>query len=284
MRVFSIQVVRNEADVIAANLRDALRWSARIFVMDNGSTDGTWEIVQRLAAEEPRIVAWKQWDTPFLNGLRGHVFNAFRHEAKEGDWWCMRLDSDEFYIGDPRDVLVRVPTAHHVVCKDSFEFRITQEDADQYTFTGRFEDDRDKLRYYLPLTWREARFFRHRERLTWDERLPFPVHMGIVAREVVPVRHYKFRSPRQLAERAAARARTVEQAATQHGGTHPGLGQWRKLPAHELNDHGRYFARKDLLFDDGTLPLRSQGTMAPHRNKWYARAVMRIMHSTALWP
>ncbi|MDX9750664.1 MAG: glycosyltransferase family 2 protein [Flavobacteriales bacterium] len=284
MRVFSISVTKNEADVIEANLLDALRWSTAIFVMDNGSTDGTWEIVQQVAARHPAVVAWKQWDTPFLEGLRGHVFNAFRDRAMPGDWWCLRLDSDEFHIGDPRTVLARVPAHHHVVCKDSIEYRITREDADEHVFTGRFIDDRDKIRYYLPLTWREVRFFRHRPRLTWDERLPFPRHIGIVARELVPVRHYKFRSPRQLARRSAARQRIVDDAVAAHGADHPGLGPWRKMAAHELNDHGRYYARKDLLFDDGTVPPPVRGTMNAHRNKWYARLAMRALHGTGLWP
>lgn len=284
MRIFSIVVTKNEADVIQANLLDALRWSESIFVMDNGSTDGTWEIVQDLAASHPPVVAWKQWDTPFLNGLRGHVYNAFRHRARAGDWWCMRLDSDEFCIGDPREVLAHIPLHHHVVCKDSIEYRLTREDVAEHQFSGRFDLDRDKIRHYLPLTWREVRFFRHRDRLTWDEDQPFPTHVGIVANEVIPMRHYKFRSPEQMAYRVQARTRVVKEAASQFGNAHPGLPRWGRLSANELNDLGVLHERKDLLFDDGTVPVRTLGAMNAHRNRWYARLYMLAMHGSGIWP
>jgi hypothetical protein len=284
MRVFSIAVTRNEADVIAANLLDALRWSEAIFVMDNGSTDGTWEIVQALAAEHPGIVAWKQWDTPFLNGLRGHVFNAFRHRARPGDWWCFRLDSDEFHVGDPRTVLARVPPWHHVVCKDSIEYRLTEEDLAEHAFTGRFEEDRDKIRYYLPKTYVEVRFFRHRDRLVWDERMPFPTHMGIIAEERVQVRHYKFRGPQQMLQRVQARQQVIEDASRLHGADHPGIARWAHIPADALNDRGVPHKRAELWYDDGTVPIPNAGPMNNPRNRWYARLVMRIMHGLGIWP
>lgn len=284
MRVYSIAVVKNEVDVIAASLRAALAWSEAIFVLDNGSTDGTWEVVQELMREHPAIVPWKRWDTPFHEGLRGCVYNAFRHVAEPGDWWCMRLDGDEFYVGDPRAVLARVPRCHHVVCKDSIEYRLTQEDVDQYEFKGRFEEDRDKIRYYLPLTWREIRFFRHRPGLLWADHSPFPKHIGIVARELVPVRHYKFRSPKQMAHRVDDRKRVIEELVREHGAAHAGMPQWGTAPVEAANDHGRFYRRSELLFDDGTLPVPTRGGMNEYRNKWYVRSMKYVFHGLRIHP
>ncbi len=284
MRVFSISVIKNEADVISASLTDAMRWSERIFVLDNGSTDGTWKIVQALSGTEDRIVAWKRLDVPFHNGLRGHVFNAFKHHAQAGDWWCIRLDSDEFCIGDPRRILDQVPRYHHVVCKDSIEYRLTDEDVEEYEFTGHFDEDRDKIRYYLPKTWREVRFMRHREGLVWHEDRPFPDHMGVISDRVVPMRHYKYRNPEQLARRARARKETIEHSRKMYGAAHPGIAKWAELPATELNDQGQLFKRENLLYDDGTMPLPTEGPANRYRNKWYARWIMRIMHGMGVWP
>lgn len=284
MRVFSISVVKDEADVIKASLTDALRWSAKIFVLDNGSTDGTWEIVQALSEADERIVAWKRLDVPFQNGLRGHVYNAFKHHAEPGDWWCIRLDSDEFCIGDPRPTLEQVPRYHHVVCKDSIEYRLTEEDVQEHHFTGRFEEDRDKIRYYLPRTWREVRFMRHRAGLKWSEDKPFPDHMGVISDRVVPVKHYKYRNPEQLARRAQARQTTIDRSRRTYGAAHPGIAKWAELPLSEMNDHGQLFKRRDLLFDAGTDHPPTHGTSQPHRNKWYVRWLMLFMHGIGAWP
>lgn len=56
MRIYSLCLVKDEADIIEYTLSRAAEWSHRIFVMDNGSTDGTWELVQRLARRLPGIV------------------------------------------------------------------------------------------------------------------------------------------------------------------------------------------------------------------------------------
>src|SRR5687768_11826297 len=108
MRIFGICLVKNEADIIAFSLQKASEWAHKIFVYDNGSTDGTWEAVQELAKTNDKIIPWKSEAKPFRDGLRGEVFNEFRHLAQKGDWWCCRLDSDEFYLDDPREVLSKV--------------------------------------------------------------------------------------------------------------------------------------------------------------------------------
>ena len=44
MKIYSLLVVKNEADIIAHTLTDAARWSDKIIILDNGSTDGTWDM------------------------------------------------------------------------------------------------------------------------------------------------------------------------------------------------------------------------------------------------
>ena len=48
MKIFAIMLVKNEADIVASVLKDAEKWADKIFILDNGSTDGTWEIIQSL--------------------------------------------------------------------------------------------------------------------------------------------------------------------------------------------------------------------------------------------
>ena len=45
-KIYSLLLVKNEADIIRTSILAAAQWSDKVIVMDNGSTDGTWEIVQ----------------------------------------------------------------------------------------------------------------------------------------------------------------------------------------------------------------------------------------------
>lgn len=50
MKIFAIMLVKNEADIVKSVILDAKKWADRIFILDNGSTDGTWEIIQSLGS------------------------------------------------------------------------------------------------------------------------------------------------------------------------------------------------------------------------------------------
>ena len=106
-------LVKNEADIVANVIKDAEKWADRIFIMDNGSTDGTWEIVQSL--KNDIVVPWKQDFRPYSNGLRADVFNEFRHEASDGDWWCFKLDADEFYYDNPKEFLAKMNIQYQAI-------------------------------------------------------------------------------------------------------------------------------------------------------------------------
>ena len=115
MKIFAIMLVKNEADIVECVIKDAEKWADRIFIMDNGSTDGTWEIVQSL--KNDIVVPWKQDFRPYSNGLRADVFNEFRQEASDGDWWCFKLDADEFYYDNPKEFLAKIPKKYSLVAK-----------------------------------------------------------------------------------------------------------------------------------------------------------------------
>ena len=198
-------VVKNEADVIACSLTDACRWSDKIIVIDNGSTDGTWEIVQELASSHPCIVPWLRYEGPFHIGLRAKAFRAFRHELTSHDWWNVRLDADEFYPGDVRAFLSRVPRCCRTVKKTSTDYILTQEDIADNTFTGHFEKDRTCITHALPVKRQERRFMRHSHLLCWSERWRYPHPWGRVYEQCIPVAHYQYRSPQQMAQRFATR-------------------------------------------------------------------------------
>ena len=200
-KIYSLLLVKNEADIIRESLLAAAVWSDKVIVMDNGSEDGTWEIVQELAGQNPRIVAFMQYTGGFHIGLRAKAFRAFRHELSCCDWWCVRLDPDEFFNEDPREFLARIPQQYTAVKKLSTDYILTKEDIETYHFVGDFTIDRAHITHCLPEKRKERRFMRHRPWLVWSEKWRYPHPLGRTAKQCIAVDHYQYRSPQQMERR-----------------------------------------------------------------------------------
>ena len=67
MNIYGLSLVKNEADIIEQSLRAAATWCSRIYVFDNGSDDGTWEMVQQLSLKLLQIIPYKQDFCPYSN-------------------------------------------------------------------------------------------------------------------------------------------------------------------------------------------------------------------------
>lgn len=193
-RIHSILLAKNEADVIEYCLREASKWSDFIYVYDGDSTDDTWEIVNSLKSKQ--IIPFKQDGKVFREGLRAEVFNAYRSNAREGDWWC-QLNTDEFYIDDPVQFLAEVKLNRHVVWGLFVQYYITHGDVAQLDFSGSCEQVLPQLRYHNAC-YAERRFFRHRNRLSWNENDAWPKHLGIAEERLIRFKHYPYRSPKQI--------------------------------------------------------------------------------------
>jgi hypothetical protein len=177
--------------------------------LDNGSTDSTVQLIRELEKASGRVTFAGHTAERFEESLRGLVFNQYRSVASKSDWWC-RLDADEIYIDDPLEFLRSVPRTHHVVYSASFQFYFTDRDAVAWQRdpnTTKSESVEDRMRYFL-CNHSEARFFRHRNRLTW-EKGAFPRHVGIVHPNRIRLKHYQYRSPAQIETRLRVRQETV---------------------------------------------------------------------------
>lgn len=260
MKIFGIMVIKNESDVIESTLRAASTWIDRVFVLDNGSTDGTWDRVQNLASDQ--IVPWKQDFRPFHNTMRAEVFEAFRHEAEPGDWWCHRMDGDEFYVDEPRTFLAAVPRGYHVVYKRSIEYVLTHEDVEEYEFSGDFATDRDKIHYFKPVAHVERRFFKYRRRFSWPTNMETPRHMGVAYPRLITVRHFPRRSPQQIQKRLEMR-HAVPKDERGKPFRHVTETDWREtlLPREET-----YY--DDGHFDFSSMPVKRAVTLSPLARRW----------------
>lgn len=206
MRIHAISLIRDEADIVAQVLRDAATWCDHIYVYDTGSTDGSWEIVQELARDLKQIVPYKRENVWFDDGLGSVVFNHYRSEAEDGDWF-VRLNADEFYPVRPNHFIKeRLRQIESIIYNQVYEFKLTFEEVEGYSSEASIIADRqrpiqERRRFFIPLRYSEPRLFRYRRGMCWLPTLPGPFNSGFVARERIPVQHYPHRDPIQMRRR-----------------------------------------------------------------------------------
>lgn len=99
MTVVGITMVKDEADIIEGTLRHMAGEVDDLVVADNGSTDGTFEILQELKQELPlRVVV-----DPDPAYRQSEKMSALAATAGElGATWIVPFDADELWLADDR--------------------------------------------------------------------------------------------------------------------------------------------------------------------------------------
>jgi len=290
-------VVRDEDDILSQCLAHLLTWIDALYVLDLGSKDSTWEILQNAAVKDRRIIPWKSCPYRFDESLRGYVFDAFRARMRDGDW-VLRLDADEFYqIPPPEFVANHLQPHESCVHLAWYYFRLTSREVQDYE-EGKVaiaEDRRrpiaERRRFYKIPEYAEPRMFRYRASMKWPASRPFPFNAGYVARERIPIRHYPHRDPEQMKKRYRLRATMMQLQAG--AGPHWRLSDWRKdvlrvngvwssateqtEAAEGLSAADGHTAGKLHFWQPGTA-LPSIGSNIEHRSAWPRRTVQRAIH------
>ncbi len=96
-RVFGLMVVRDAADLIEVNLRHHFEAGLeRMLVLDNGSRDGTRELLGELALRLPVDV-----EDDLGPYRQADLTNRLAYEARlQGAEWALPIDADEFFVAD----------------------------------------------------------------------------------------------------------------------------------------------------------------------------------------
>lgn len=272
MKIHGICLAKNEGDLMDHSLREKLTWCDFIYVYDNGSSDDTWAIAQRMAAKEPhRIFPFRSEKRAFCDGLRAAVFNHYRKNARRGDWWC-RADVDELYVDNPRDFLATVPRRHHVVWSVHIQYLFTEIDLARYEKAGICIIPEDLPRHYVA-NYSEPRFFRHRDRLVWEETGSWPLHMGVVTPRRIRVRHYQFRSPSQIEQRLVTRREAAAQG-------------WQHFPHSQAVDWRKKIdSSAELHLDTGDLAFVVDEEAMPRHLDWPLKRMAKLaLHGLGIWP
>jgi glycosyltransferase involved in cell wall biosynthesis len=276
MKIHGMLLVKNEADIIEWSLRESCKHFDHIYVLDNGSEDGTWELVREVARANPQVVPFEVDRSPFSDALRAKIFNRYRQHSEEGDWWC-RFDADEIFVSSPRTLLQDVAGSHSVVWGLFLNYMMTPAEAEK--LLRQSPDSPPKInvtncpRYYRKdYVHSEAMFFKHRHRLVWNQG-SWPSHMGLVSPLRPLVKHFRYRSAQQIMLRLATR-----QSAAAAG--------WPNF-AHEMESSWKekLCSETELWFDadDGNYSIDFRN--APEAREPFSRLLMkRFLHGTRIWP
>ena len=96
MRFHGLMLLRDEEDVIEQCFDHLLSWIDSLYILDLGSTDRTWEIVQDYARRDSRIIPYMHRPIVYSDNLRCVLFDHYRDHFEAGDW-IMKIDADEWY-------------------------------------------------------------------------------------------------------------------------------------------------------------------------------------------
>jgi len=115
--VWAVTVVKDEADIVGHAIRHLLGQGVdRVIAIDNGSTDGTIELLDQIAGEDVRVHVGTDRQAAFMQGRK---VSYLAHLAwRAGADWVIPFDADEFWFapGMPVTDFLRGTSAHIVSC------------------------------------------------------------------------------------------------------------------------------------------------------------------------
>ncbi len=207
MKLNAILTVKNEADIVEESLLFAMKFCHRIYVYDNASTDGTWEIVQSMADRFKEIVIFGQTDQAYKTQLTNRVYNHYCDQYSDQDWWYI-LDAAELLCESP------VPLLEEAAEQGKTNMSVWQA---KFYFTDRdyqHFDDEDVTkpvslrRKYYAINWKAERFFINKPGAVWSEEISgrLPPWANKRFNKAPVCRHYAERTPQQINTRMALKS------------------------------------------------------------------------------
>jgi len=206
MKINAICIVKNEIDIIGESIDNALKFCDNIFIFDNYSDDGTYELLTEKSIKNNRIVIAERSNEIFKNQLRNRIYNRYHNLFEDTDWWYI-LDADELLSEDPKPFLEKADKKkcdHMKIWQAQFYF--TDKDYANFDKENLNLPVSDRRRYYR-IDWKETRFFINRKNNSWPETESgrIPSFCNKIYRKSPICRHYANRTPYQIEMRRKIR-------------------------------------------------------------------------------
>jgi glycosyltransferase involved in cell wall biosynthesis len=111
--IWAISMVKNEVDIIEASIRHCFDQGIdAVLVADNGSTDGTRELIRQLSESLPIILI----DDPILAYEQDAKMTALANGARRlGAKWIVPFDADEFWYAETTSLGDRLRSERNAV-------------------------------------------------------------------------------------------------------------------------------------------------------------------------
>lgn len=203
MKLNAIMTIKNEVDIVEETLLNAMKFCHKIYIYDNHSTDGTWEVLNEMAARFNDLVIVGQTDESEKGLLRKRVYNRYHSEYDAEDWWCF-LGADEQLAESPIKALKRASAASkNTMNVWRAQFYFTDVDYENLENEDTKTPIAQRRRYYA-LNWKAPRFFCNDPIKKWPENTTgdIPSWSSNVSAESLISKCYCQRTPEQMQDSA----------------------------------------------------------------------------------
>jgi len=209
MKIIGMLSVYNDGDIINEVIEHLLSQNLELVVLDNGSTDGSFEICRKF--QDKGILQLKQFQTETFNEFLVYRMLYDMAIAHNPDW-VVKIDSDEFLESgiskmNLKDAIIQVDKeGYNLIQFDRFDFFMTDDDKKNS------DSIKNKLRYYSCQGDFLYRSWKYKPGITIgdvDGHYPiFPEGDGYkIAPNKLVLRHYTFRSQEQAEKKMSDRVR-----------------------------------------------------------------------------
>lgn len=229
--VWGVSTVKNEADIIEEAVRNLIEQGvSHVLVADHGSTDGTADILQRLAEELPLYVVFDPIPEHWHGEKMSHLARA---ATRNGASWIVPFDGDELWKGTGGRSLAEVlqGTTASISVASWWDFMpVTEtegEDAASAPYARRFAYREVTCRPQVKVAFRA----------NWPARIWIGNHHVTPLRRPttapgIRVAHFQFRSPEQVIRKA----NDGTQASRLAGVSPDSVPQWFEMEGRSVDD------------------------------------------------